>query len=95
MIVDFLCRLFFLLMINSSIQIALVNLAYGQELTDIKIYYNNYDTGEASVFIKYIHCILNIKVYQLINGVCLFFADYSNIIVTEFWKINHLGAFDT
>lgn len=63
MIVDFLYRMFFYLMINSAIQIALANLAYGQDLTDIKIYYNNYDTGEAIVFMQYIRYILNIQVY--------------------------------
>ena len=37
-----------MLIINSTLQLLMVNLAYGQDLTDVKIYYNNYDTGKVT-----------------------------------------------
>ena len=49
-------RLFFFLIINSTLQLLFVNLAYGQDLTDVKIYYNNYDTGKVTY--RTIRCIV-------------------------------------
>ncbi|XP_065915505.1 ABC transporter G family member 20-like isoform X2 [Dysidea avara] len=41
---------FFFLLLNPTIQLSLFNVAYGNDITDIKVFYNNYDNAYHSDF---------------------------------------------